>query len=42
MNQEIYKTLSDKEKAFAELLLEISARLKRLADLMDRELGDNT
>lgn len=39
MTVEQLKTLDSKEQIFAQLLLEISARLKRLADLMDRELG---
>lgn len=40
MNKENYDKLSDREKVIADLLLEISARLKRLADLMDRDLID--
>ncbi len=39
MNKEAYEALEPKEKVFAELLTEISARIKRLADLMDRELS---
>lgn len=39
MNIELYKTLDLKEKAFADLLIEISAQLRRLADLMDRDLN---
>lgn len=38
MNSEIYKAMDKKEQAFADLLMSISAQLKRLADLMDREL----
>lgn len=40
MNKEIYEALDPKEKLFAELLMEVSSRLKRLADLMDRELQE--
>lgn len=39
MNVETHKALTDKERVFAELLVQISERLKRLADLMDRELN---
>lgn len=38
MTTEQLKSLEPKEQIFAELLMEVSARLKRLADLMDREL----
>jgi len=38
MTKETYDALNPKEQAFAELLQEISRSLKRLADLMDREL----
>jgi hypothetical protein len=40
MKVEVYEGLDVKEKAFADLLVEISKQLKRLADLMDRELGE--
>ncbi len=39
MNKDQYDTLDPKEKVFADLLTEISKGLRRLADLMDRELG---
>lgn len=38
MNKEIYEALNPKEKAFLELLQQLSERLKRLAELMEREL----
>lgn len=38
MNKELYDGLEPKEKAFAELLLEVSRNLKRLADLMEKEI----
>lgn len=37
MNKESYDALSEKEKIIADLLMEISKGLKRLADLLDRE-----
>lgn len=40
MTKDEYDVLTFREKAFADLLIEISSRLKRLADLMDRELVD--
>jgi hypothetical protein len=40
VNSEVYKTLSAKDAAFADLLEEIAKGLRRLADLMDRELND--
>lgn len=38
MLKPVYDSLDPKEQAFADLLQEISKSLKRLADLMDREL----
>ena len=38
MNVELYKELTAKERVFADLLLEIGRDLRRLADLMDREI----
>lgn len=40
MNKDQYDVLSFKEKIFADLLVELSERMRRLADLMDRELHD--
>jgi hypothetical protein len=40
MNSEVYKSLSAKEAAFADLLQEIAGSLRRLADLLDRGLND--
>ncbi len=41
MNKDQYDQLTYKEKAIADLLLEISGRLKRLADLMERDLVES-
>lgn len=40
MRKETYDALDAKAQAFADLLLEISKSLKRLADLMDREINE--
>lgn len=40
MNKEIYDSLETRDKAFVDLLIEISISLRRLADLMDRSLAD--
>ena len=40
MKAEEYGLLSEKEKVLADLLLGISAQLRRLADLLEREMGE--
>jgi hypothetical protein len=41
VNKDQYDQLTYKEKAIADLLMEISGRLKRLADLMERDLVES-